>query len=497
MEILDTAAIRAWDQYTIVHEPISSLNLMERAARRCTDWLLEQGYKGSSFSIFCGKGNNGGDGLAIARQLIEHGQQVSVFIIEHGHKGTEDFQANLVRLHSITTSITFISTEDTMQKIPAGNIVIDALFGSGLNKAVSGLEEKLIQHLNQSGNEIISIDIPSGLFADKSTGTFTAIRASHTLSFQCFKKAFLVADNFETVGNLHILDIGLDKNFLTGHFSKDRFVNRESLRLFLKKRNPFSHKGNFGHGVLFAGSKGMMGAATLAAQACLRTGIGKLTAVVPAIGYEIMQISVPEAMCSVSGTDHLQHLSNLTSYSALAIGPGIGKESSHADLLWRVFRDFDKRIILDADALNVIAADHELLNNIPKGSIITPHPGEFDRLFGKSATGFEKIEKAREKANALGIVIVLKGRYSVIATPEGICYFNPTGNAGMAKGGNGDVLTGMLLALCAQGYNSEQACLLGVYLHGLAADLALAKESVESLLPTDSIEKIGEAFRTI
>lgn len=495
MEILNAASIRAWDEYTILHEPIASIDLMERAASRCTEWLLSNGYKERSFSIYCGKGNNGGDGLAIARQLIKSGQTVDIYIIEHGHRGTEDFQANLSRLHAISSNIKFISSEESIYQPIEEEIIIDAIFGTGLNKPVHGIEQKLIEYLNNSGKEIISIDIPSGLFTDNSTDEATCIRATHTLSFQCFKKAFLIAENAKSIGQVQILDIGLQPRYTKERERDDRFIDIDQLKKFFNRRNAFSHKGQFGHAALIAGSKGMIGAAVLAARACMRSGLGKLTVMIPQVGCDIMQVSVPEAICLTAGENHIENLELLQPFSAIAIGPGLGVYPNHLQLLIKIFQEFNRGLILDADALNTLALHPKSLKHIPKKSIITPHPGEFDRLFGNSKNGFQRIELAREKANALEIIIVLKGRYTCIALPSGTCYFNPTGNSGLAKAGSGDVLTGIILGLRSQGYSPEQSALLSVYLHGLAADIAIQDQSEESLLGTDVVNKIGAAFR--
>lgn len=496
MQVLDIDQIRAWDTFTIIHEPISSLQLMERAASACFQWLMDNGYKGKQFAVFCGKGNNGGDGLSLARLLSEKGHSVSVNIMELKKIGTEDFQSNLKSVLTAPSSINFISEETSIAVILAGTIIIDALFGSGLNKPLEGFSKILVDQINASGNEIISLDTPSGLFADKSSLGNTIVKASHTLSFQCYKLAFLMAANEPYIGQLHILDIGLHPDYLQTIMPTGLLIDELLIRSLFKKRKLFAHKGHFGHAALLAGSYGMMGAAVLAAKSCLRSGVGKLTCLIPACGYTIMQTSIPEAMCVVEGKE--EYISSFTSpekYDAVGIGPGLGLRASNSSFLSSCFLGSLKPMVLDADALNSISEDTTLLEKIPANTIITPHVKEFERLFGKAANDFERMQLAIQKANALQIVIVLKGKYTLVATPGGNCYFNSTGNPGMAKAGNGDVLTGMILAFLAQGYTAAAAACISVYLQGYAADLAIAEIAMEALMPTDVIEFIGAAIK--
>jgi NAD(P)H-hydrate epimerase len=497
MYIFSATQIRAWDEYTILHEPITSIGLMERASVACYQWLLKYRNTDTSFTVFCGKGNNGGDGLAIARLLAESDHTVTVYILEFGHKGTDDFQVNLGRLHNTKATIKFIPSEENIPAITRGEIIIDALLGSGLNRPLEGLTATVVHHINQSGNEVVSIDIPSGLFVDSNSTGNTIVHASHTLSFQCYKPAFLVADNAAFIGQLHILDIGLHPSFPEENPSAYRWISPSQIRSFLKTRDPFSHKGTYGHAAILAGSQGMMGAAVLCTRACLRSGVGKLTAHIPSVGYTIMQTTVPEAMTYTAGKEYIELAVDLDKYDAIGAGPGWGQHPSQVPLLESIFQQTAKALVLDADALNIVAQHPHLLKRLPIGTIITPHPKEFERLFGKTANDFERIQHAIQKAAELQIVIVLKGRYTVVATPEGITYFNSTGNPGMATGGTGDVLTGIITGLAAQQYTPEQAAILGVYLHGLAGDLAASYTSQESLIASDLIDYLGDAFHQL
>ncbi|MDP4256074.1 MAG: NAD(P)H-hydrate dehydratase [Bacteroidota bacterium] len=498
MEILSAPQIRAWDQYTMEHEPVASIDLMERAAAACFSWLKRNGYAERSFSVFCGKGNNGGDGLALARMLSRINCPVSVSILEFGHKGTDDFQVNLARLHEVDVEVRFIQGEEHFRPLPSEDVVIDALLGSGLNRALDGVTEKLVGHLNRSGNEIIAIDIPSGLFVDRSSKGNACISATHTLSFQCLKPAFLVAENADCIGKVHVLDIGLQNSWLMESRSELELVDRPMIAAIFKPRNDFAHKGHFGHALMIAGSQGKMGAASLSALACLRAGVGLLTCHVPGCGYGIIQTSVPEAMVQTDKEDKMSTaLPNDFApgkFAVIGIGPGIGQDQRTKSMMQDVLRKFRRPMVIDADALNILAIDKFLLSEIPPYSILTPHPKEFERLFGGAGDDFARIQSAREAARQFHCVVVLKGHYTFIAMPGGKGYFNSTGNSGMAKGGSGDVLTGILTALIAQGYSPGEAALLGVYIHGLAGDLAAAANSRESMLPSDLIGQLGKAF---
>lgn len=500
MKILSAQEIRLWDQYTIQHEPVASIDLMERAAVKSVNWLEENNPGGFHYSIFCGKGNNGGDGLAIARLLAKKNYPVTVYILEFGQKGTEDFQTDLARLDECPeVKIHFIKTEKDVQKITLHEMIIDALFGSGLNRQLEGVTAKLVEHINDSWGKKISIDIPSGMFVDRSSKNNVIIRADHTLSFQCMKPAFLVAENEDYTGDIHILDIGLHEGFYQSVAAIYEWVNADVIRTVHKPRKRFAHKGNFGHGLLVAGSYGKIGAAVLSARAALRSGIGLLSCHIPKCGYDILQASVPEAMVMTdfnsSFTTKIED--DLTKFEAIGIGPGVGIASETKMLLREIFDTYRHPVVLDADALNIMASQKDLLKMIPAGSLLTPHPKEFERLFGESANDFDRIQLALQKAKELNVIIVLKGHHTFIATPDRKGFFNSTGNAGMATGGSGDVLTGILTGLLAQGYSSVESAVLGVYLHGRAGDIAAKKLSQEAMIASDIAENLGEAFKEI
>ncbi|HUC83150.1 MAG TPA: NAD(P)H-hydrate dehydratase, partial [Flavisolibacter sp.] len=469
MQILSAEQIRAWDSYTIAHEPISSIDLMERAAAHCTRWLLQQAWNDQHFKIFCGKGNNGGDGLAIARMLMDEGCRVSVYILEFGKIGSNDFQANLQRLHAYAgTDLHFIQSEAQFPSLTENDVIIDALFGSGLNKPLAGLAAALVSHINSAAATIVSIDLPSGLFSDQSSKGHTAIHATQTLTFQCYKLALLLQENAAFVGAIQVLDIGLHKGFLQSIETAPQFLDEQMIRKLFRPRQRFAHKGTFGHALLVGGSYGKMGAAVLATKACMAAGAGLTTAYIPKCGYEIMQVSAPEAMALVDEVEtHLATLpADIEKYTAIGIGPGMDTKPETQNLLSFLLRRYGKPMVIDADGLNCLSLNKEWLAHLPPYSILTPHPKEFDRLFGDHANDFERMEKAVQKATELNVVIILKSHHSLIAVPNAKPVFNSTGNAGMAKGGSGDVLTGILTSLLAQGYSPADAAQLGVYMHG-------------------------------
>src|SRR6187401_122618 len=497
MKILKADQIRSWDQYTIGHEPIASIDLMERAASKCFEWLDNNGWYINSFAIFCGKGNNGGDGLAIARMLAVRGCNVSVYILEFGHKGTDDFQTNLARLHQYpAVDIHFIQEESIFHTLSQETVIIDALFGSGLTRPLEGFTSRLVDHINNSGCTVIAIDVPSGMSVDQSSKGNKIVNANYTLSFQCYKLAFLVAENAAFVGDVVILDIGLLPEFLSSLDTNFELTDRPIIRSIYKPRNRFAHKGNFGHAMIIAGSYGKIGAAVLSAKSCLRSGVGLLTCFVPKCGYDILQTAVPEAMVMTDANSSFitKIDEDVLKYDSIGIGPGLGTASETRAAVKELISIYKKPMVMDADALNGLSMEKNL-PSLPPGSILTPHPKEFERLFGECKDDFERIEKALINAKLIKCIIVLKGHHTFIACPNGKGYFNNTGNAGMATGGSGDVLTGMITSLLTQEYTSENASILGVYLHGSAGDIAAKEFSKEAMIAGDIINSIGKAFK--
>ncbi len=496
MKLLTADQIHAWDSFTIQNEPISSYNLMERASSVFTDWFSTIYDTQRPILIFCGTGNNGGDGLAITRFLHYLRYDVGVYICRISKNETVDFAKNLGKIQGLNSSILRgdIFEQNAFPIIPNNIIVIDAILGSGLTRPVTGYWASFFKYLNQSQVEIVSVDLPSGLFSDKHTEG-VAIKATRVLSFETPKLAFLLPENEPFVGDFEYKSIGLHQMFLESIEAKNVFVTPDFIQSFLKKRKKFDHKGTYGHALLVMGSSGMAGAAVLAARACMRSGVGLLTVQTPLCNRLILQISLPEAIVVADKNEtELSQVIDCQSYSAIGIGCGIGKREKAAAVLRGYLEESNCPVVLDADALNILSENPEWLDIIPKNSILTPHPKEFERLFGKADNDFDRLELLRSKAKYLKINILLKGAHTVVADTEGCCYFNSTGNAGMATAGSGDVLTGIITGLLTQGYEPKTAAILGVYLHGLAGDLAAKRVGQEALLASDIIENIGKAF---
>ncbi len=506
MKIFSASQIKNADAYTIEHEPISSLDLMERAASNAFLWIstyikqhhLEQ----KQIAIYCGVGNNGGDGLVIARKLLEAGQKIQVYIVHFSDQPSPDFSANLKRLQDLKAPITHLKTAEDIKHIQAPEICIDAIFGIGLNKPADGLALAAIEKINSFKSTVIAIDMPSGLFVEDNLKNQPKgiIKAAHTLSFEVPKLAFFFAENAPFVGQWEIIPIGLSPEFKKREKTRYEVLEYSEMKNFVKKRNKFDHKGTYGHACIIAGSKGKIGAASLAAKACLRSGVGLLTVQVPKCGYIPLQVSVPEAMVlEDEGTDFLEcfYQSSAQGYGrfdVLGIGPGIGKEEKTAHLLKQFIQNATSPMVIDADALNILSENKTWITFLPANSILTPHPGEFDRLAGEKFTsGYERHLKQIELSVKYQVIFVLKGGNTSIATPDGLCYFNATGNPGMATGGSGDVLTGILTSLLAQGYSPYDAAFLGVYIHGLAGDFAKEAKG-DHLIASDIIEYLPQAF---
>ena len=497
IRIFPASKVKEIDSYTVDHEPVSADRLMERAALRCSQWLLENCADHQSFRIFAGPGNNGGDGLVIARHLAEKRKKVKVYTV--GHEGTVSdlVQLNKQRLKEQGLAVIYdIKSKNDFPDVRDDDVVIDALFGSGISRPLQGINAELIQYLNRSRAYKVTIDIPSGLFGEynSSNDRLSVFKADATLTFEFPFLSFMLSDNAAYTGDLHILPIGLHPEAIRQ--SGTDFFLLEEQDVLIRKRRKFSHKGTFGHGLLIAGSYGMMGAAVLAARACLRSGIGLLTTHVPKDGYEIMQTAVPESIVSIDKSKkHFTSLPELKKYSAIAIGCGIG-QGKHTRAAFHKLLDKVKRpCVIDADALNILSNDKKLLKDLPDNTILTPHPGEFDRLFGKSDSAWERLMKQKAAAEKYKITIILKGAYTSIAVADGRVFFNPTGNPGMATGGSGDILTGMILSFLSQGYDTLQSAINAVYLHGLAGDMAALKTSEESLIATDLADELINAIK--
>ena len=500
MKILSTPQIREADAYTIKNEPVSSINLMERAANSIADWFRKKYSKDENIFIFSGPGNNGGDGLALGRLLSEKGFKPRIFLMKSKSGYSSDTSINLERLRSMNIEPEIITSREDFPAIDVSSVITDALFGTGLSSPIRGLPAELVDHLNESQGEIVSIDIPSGLFGDdnRENSGNSIIRATYTLSFQFPKLAFMFAENEKYTGTWKILPIGLHKGFINEVKTPYHLVDHDLVKTLIKKRSRVAHKGNFGHCLLISGSYGKMGAAVLAATSCLRTGAGLLTVHVPVKGCEIVQTGIPEAMVNldISGTS-FSKIPLLDNYNAIAAGPAIGTLPESQNALQNLLKSANLPLVLDADAINILALNKKWLGLIPENSILTPHPGEFDRLSGQHKNSHDRLISQIEMAKKFKIIIILKGANTSVATPEGLCFFNSSGNSGMATAGSGDVLTGILLSLLGQRYRSADAAVAGVYLHGLAGDIASEAMSPEAMIAGDITMNIGKAFKIL
>lgn len=498
MKLFTCHQIAEIDQLTMKLEPISSIDLMERASAKVTDWIIQNIGNDRPFLIFAGPGNNGGDALAVARMLSWFNFKCTVYLTCFGRDLKGDPAINWQRLEEQNkVLLKRIDSEDSIPEISFETIIIDGLFGSGLNKPLEGLAKVIVQKINQSGAKVISIDIPSGLLGeDNSQNDLSGIiRASQTLTFQFPKLSFLFPENNQFVGDLEVLPIGLHPEAISLTESRYFYLTKEFISGKIIRRDKFSHKGNYGHALLIAGSYGKMGAAVLSSKACLRSGVGLLTSHVPRLGYEIIQNSVPEAMTSIDTSETIfTQFPELAQFSAIGTGPGLDKKPESQLALKDLLQVKPKKLVIDADALNILAENQDWYRLLPVNSILTPHPKEFERLAGKTTNSFERLQIQLQFSEKHKVILVVKGTYTCITLPDRRAFFNSTGNPGMATGGSGDVLTGIILGLLAQNYTPEDAALIGIYLHGLAGDLAAAEFGQQAMIAGDIIDQLGKAF---
>jgi ADP-dependent NAD(P)H-hydrate dehydratase / NAD(P)H-hydrate epimerase len=498
MKIFKNQQIKEIDDYTIKNEPVSSVDLMERAADQLKRWYSRKFDRSRRVIIFAGPGNNGGDGIALARLLSVDRFNVEVFFVKVSGKTSDNWNINYQRLEQETTVLfNTIESIDLFPFVSSDDILVDAIFGSGLTRPVEGLAALVIKKINQTGNVVISIDIPSGLFGENnsSNNPETIVHADYTLSFEFPKLSFMFAENALFAGEWRVLPIGLSKNAIINTQTPYQFIENTFVLPLLKNRQKFDHKGKYGHGLLIAGSFGKIGAAVLGSKAALRTGIGLITCQVPACGYQVIQTSVPEAMAIADKSETIISDSvAMDPFDAVAIGPGIGTDPVTQKALHAYLKKSNKQLIIDADGINILGLNKEWLADLPFGTILTPHVKEFERIAGKTENSYQRLEQQAEFAASHNCVVILKGANTSVATPGGQVYFNSTGNPGMATAGSGDVLTGMILSLVAQGYSPENASVIGVYLHGLAGDIASEKSCYESIIASDIIDNTGNAF---
>lgn len=501
MKILTCAQQKEADAYTIANESILSINLMEKAAGLLTDAVCKRWDKSHRIVVFAGPGNNGGDAVAMARILFLRNYEVEVFLFNVTGVLSDECLTNVRRLkESGCPNYTEVSSQFNFPKLTSNDIVIDGLFGSGLNKPLSGGFAAVVKYINASPSIVVSIDVPSGLMGEDNSYNVRQhiIQADLTLTVQMPKLAFLFPENEEMVGEWEVIDIGLSKDFIENTETRYFITEEEEMKRLVKPRRKFAHKGNFGHGLLISGSYGMGGASVLSARACLRSGVGLLTLHTPVCNHALLQASVPEAM--VQDDVHERFFAepvDLDNFQAIGMGPGLGLEEVTAQAVIDQVSECNIPLVLDADALNIFSSYRNYLSRIPQNTILTPHVRELERIVGRCSNSYERLLKARELAAAQQCYIVLKGAWTVVITPEGYCFFNPTGNPGMATGGSGDVLTGVITSLLAQGYSEEEACRLGAYVHGLAGDIACCRVGEISLTAGDIVEALPEAWKQL
>ena len=483
LPLLTSAQIREADAYTIANEPITSINLMERAAKAFVGWFVNRfPDKKHAISVYCGTGNNGGDGLAIARMLYDHHYKaVNIKLTRFSEKASDDFNANLKKLQ-YPIQVTEIKPGDELpdEKSP---VIIDAMLGSGLNKPLAGDYERLVKHLNELQKTMVSVDVPTGFFTEGEVKPgATAIKANLVITFQQAKINFLLPESEPVIDCWEAVNIGIDDKFVRSLDSPYLFVEEKDIRKMLKPRHKFSNKGTYGHALIVAGQAKTMGAALLCSSGCAHAGSGLTTACVPESGLTALNSYMPEIMAVVRQGNELPEIA-WDKFSTMGIGPGFGNDETSLALLTDILTNYKKPVVIDADALNILSEHKQLWDMIPEGSILTPHMKEFDRLFGEHTNWWQRLQTAREKTRELKLCIVLKNDYTITATPGGKLYFNSTSNAAMASGGMGDVLTGIITALLAQKYSPEEACIIGNYIHGKAGDELALPNRMHVVLP--------------
>ena len=502
MKIFTAAQIHELDKYTIENEPIESIDLMERAAKALTRAIMDEYSSLMPVIVFAGPGNNGGDALAVARMLAENNYTVTVYLFNVNGKLSNDCAVNKVRLMDNRRVKNFIEVRQEFDPpvLEEGMLIIDGMFGSGLNKPLAGGFASLVKYINSSAATVVSIDVPSGLMTEDNTYNVRAniIHADLTLTLQHVKLAFLFKENQPYVGRLKVLDIRLSKEGIQKLDANYTMLEENDVRQLIQPRSAFAHKGDMGHALLIAGSYGMGGAAVLAAKACLRSGCGKLTVHSPKKNNMVLQMSVPEAIIQLDREETtFSEPIDTEEYHVVGIGPGIGTSEQSAIAMISQIRRSQCPIVADADALNMLGTHRSWMQQLPKGMILTPHPKELDRMEGNCADSYERLVKASNLAERIQGYVILKGHYSALCMPDGHVIFNSTGNAGMATAGSGDVLTGIITGLLARGYKQAEACLLGMYLHGLAGDIAAKELGEESLIASDLIQYLPKAFKRL
>lgn len=502
MKIITAKQSRFLDQETMKREPISSLDLMERAGHLLYQKIEERFGIEKNYFIFCGNGNNGGDGLVIARKLVEKGAKVMVFIDKKATHRSAENKKNIERIKNLKIQLFDFLELNEISKSISSPVIIDALFGVGLNRPLENTWADRIREINALSGEKVAIDLPSGLIADSLIGKSSAVfKADVTYTIGQPKITFLLPETGVFVGHLEVVDIGLNLKVLDELETPFFYINQNFVRKNYHIRNRFSHKGTYGHALIIAGSYGKIGAGVLTTKAVLKSGAGLVTTYLPKCGYEILQSTVPEAMCLTDEHEYkITSFPEVENYNSIGIGTGLGTDEDTQKAFFEWLKNTDlknKKLVVDADALNILSKNKSMLNYLPPNTIITPHPKEFERLVGSFNDSFERLELAKNLAKNYQLVVILKDAVTSIISPTGHVYFNSNGNAGLATGGSGDTLTGIVVGLLAQGYTPLVASQLGVWLHGKSADLAMNEESMESFIASQINHYLGKAFLSL
>lgn len=495
MKLFSAEQIYSADKFTIQKQEITSDELMERSAVQIFNWmhLRMQGAQ-VKIHIFCGIGNNGGDGIALARHLKEHGYNIAVYVVNYSTKRSKDFLINLDRLKDRKIWPNFMDSDCELPVIGPDDIIVDAIFGIGLNRTPDDWVINLISHFHASKAFILSVDIPSGLYTDKGPDNKNAVvKANFVLTFQAPKLVFFLPETGVFVNQWEVLDIGLDIEFLTQTDTAFVLIGKNEVLPMYMPREKFSHKGVFGHALIIGGSYGKIGAVTLASLAALKIGAGMVTSYIPECGYQVLQSSLPEAMVLANGERAISDITFDMKPSVIGIGMGMGQASETVKALSKFMKEAKGPLVIDADGLNILSADKKLLSSLPKQTVLTPHPKELERLVGRWKDDFDKLKKVKAFSKKFDCIVVIKGANTITVYKDN-GYVNTTGNPGMATAGSGDVLAGIITGMIAQGYEPLQAAIFGVYLHGKSADLVIETTSYQSLIASDIIEGLGNAY---
>lgn len=495
MKLFSAEQIYSADKFTIQKQGITTDGLMERAAVQIFNWMhLRMQGAPVKIHLFCGIGNNGGDGMALARHLQEHGYHIAVYVVNYSEKRSQDFLLNLKRLKERKVWPVYLKDQEDLPEIGSDDIIVDAVFGIGLNRAPDAWVVDLFAHLQASKAFVLAVDIPSGLFTDQVPENKSAVlRANYVLSFQAPKLVFFLPSTAQFAEQWEVLDIGLDMEFLWAQEVDFYLTGKNEVLPFYQPRGKFSHKGTFGHALIIGGSYGKMGAVQLSARAALHVGAGLVTAYVPKCGYIPLQTALPEAMVLTDEEERLAHISFEITPTSIGLGMGMGTHAETVEAFGLFLKANKLPLVIDADGINILANQKEWLGELPQNSILTPHLKELERLVGAWKDDFDMLARAKDFSQKYECILVVKGAHTIIFS-EGKGYINTTGNPGMATAGSGDVLTGMITGLLGQGYAALQAAIFGVYLHGKSGDLAVEHTGYQALTATDLIEGIGSAY---